>query len=259
MATLLTSRIVAAAGAAICAALAWREFRSVRAEAVYTEGIGAPTDAPARDTPGRLERYLEARALDPGEPLYALRCGQILQTRASALRGPERTAMLNDALGHFEASLAIAPLDPRAQAEAGRALDGLGRSEESAARLDAALVVGRRHPSALETVARHSARRFAQSRDPSDLRRGLLAAREGLEIRDRPAPGAENHGSAPGTGSMRQLLSQTAGPGTDELILATGGDPALLLTAAALMPDSRAAERERVLAEAARLGAERTQ
>lgn len=255
MARTALARAAAAVFAISCAALAAREVRSVCAEAEYTEGIGAPTDAPGRDAPGRLDRYLAARAIDPEEPLYALRCGQILLTRAGSLRGVERTAQLAAALAHVEAAVAGAPLDPRGRSEAGRILDALGRDAEAAVHLDAALVVGRRHPAALDTVGRTSARRFARTRDPAELRRALAAAAEGLDILRSPAPGASGHGSAPGTGGVRQLLAQTAGPSADEVFLAAGDDVRLVGAAAELMPTERGAERTRILAEIDRLRA----
>ncbi len=120
--------------------LASAAVRFLTAEISYGAGLGYGT-APFRDLPGRLGHYEEAIRIDPDEPLYALRAGELLLERAR--RDPAaRGALLEAALAHLRRALVLDPIDARVRVGLAQALAAQGRLAESLEQAEVAVRLG---------------------------------------------------------------------------------------------------------------------
>jgi len=247
-------RVLRCAAAALALGLAAAAGRTWWAESAYTEGLGA-TASPSEDVPGRLERYEEARRRDPGEPLYALRTGQILLGRAEgAAAPPTRREGLLAAEPLLAESVRLFPLDSQSHAAWSQALAGLGDADLAIREADAALLLGPRRPTTYEWAIRWFARRWDRVRDDRCLARLFRTAMRAEEaVRDPPSdvPPVE----PPGAGTLRRLLASSDAPTAEDLIRAAGTEPDLLRFAAERMRAHRPLDAERLEAHAVRVAA----
>jgi hypothetical protein len=159
-------------------------LRALYAEAAYESGLDLAVDpriGPAQDVPGRLEAYEEAMRRDPGEPLYALRAGQIRLQRAARRDGSVDARELTDARGLLERASALRPLDsrPRAQlADAARLAGDAGGALRAAAE---ATALAPRAPGPMRVAVDVGLWAWRENGDPAALRTALAA---GASLRD---------------------------------------------------------------------------
>lgn len=251
---------VAAAAAAL--ALAASEVRTWRAEQAYQRGVRATdprsgdevVDDVLRDVPGRLEAYEAAARIDPGEPLYALRAGQMHVLRAGRRPPPpdrgERVAAARELL---ERSLRALPLDSRAHDALAQAAVLDGDADGALRDSRRAVLLGRRRSSALEQASRRCAWAWRRTGDPDALRDAAEVARLGFEILDGADPSVAPPRAAPGVRPLQSLLAAEDGPGVDDLLLAVRGRPELAAAAARAL-DAVDADAARQLRERAGAG-----
>jgi tetratricopeptide (TPR) repeat protein len=122
--------------------LAFAAVPAIRADVVYGAAVGYGSD-PTEDRPGRLEAYEEAANLDPREPLYALRAGDLRSSRAKT-QLDARTEHLRAAHEHYLRAVRLAPLDPRARIGLAQALADDGEAEAARLQIRHSVVLGPR-------------------------------------------------------------------------------------------------------------------
>jgi len=242
----LIGRAARVALAATALALASAQARTWWAEQAYEEGLGLPdprtgeTAAGAlRDVPGRLHAYEVACARDPDEPLYAVRAGQIEQSRAVRTPvGPERAVHLRSAREHLERAARLQPLDAATQETLAQVLTYERDLPGALRRTRSAVLTG-------PATRPCSTRRRGASPGPGPdarsgrPRRAVDAARLGLDLADGRDPALPRLGRVPGVQATAALLRSSAAPTQDDLLSALGGRPDLLRTAARLVEDVR--------------------
>lgn len=240
----MIERAAGLAAAAAALLLAASAARTWRAERMYEAGIDlgvpatdeAPEDQPARDVAGRLEAYERAVAADPGQPLYALRAGQILLQRAARRPRPDdRDDLVRRATARLRDAIRLHPLE-------GRAHDAVAQSLAMSDDLDGALrhtllsvLLSPRRPSALDRASSRYAWVWRRTLDPDVLTRALDTARLGYEFADGRSKDLGEMRWAPGTRAVEDLLAAPAGPTRDDLELAVRGRDDLREPAARLL------------------------
>ena len=235
----MTGALARVAAALAALVLASFEARTWWAEQAYEAGIyavdprtGEPaTDQPARDLPGRLEWYEEALARDPGEPLYALRAGQIRLHRATR-RPPPTDARAELARARHLLGIALpgAPLDSHVHSALSHALMTTGDLDGVAWHSRAAAILGPRRISTLEPAAQRLVWAWRIRDDPSFLAGAIDAARLGYELSDGREPSLPPMGWLPAAGTVARLFASPDRPPRRDLDLVVGMRPDLLPT-----------------------------
>lgn len=256
----MNRRAVRVAAAAAAVGLAVLQIRTWRAERAYERGIwatdprtGRPaTDAPARDVPGRLEAYDEARSLDPSNPLYGLRAAQIEIARvARAPRDAARDERVSRVHDRLRDVLAAAPLEGRAHDALAHVFAENGDLDGAIDRTRRSVALAKRRPSTLEVAAHRFVWGWRRTWDPDILASALDVARLGYELKDGRDPSLGPDG-APGTGPVRELLASAGGPTVDDVRLAIRGREELRDAAARLLDAVRPEDAAKLRAEAPR-------
>ncbi len=223
----------------MCLALAAVAARTVRAELAYGAGL-APHADPVRDVPGRLDAYEEAADLGPGNPLYALRAGQIRLMRAGRSR-EARTTELAAAEAWFRRAVALHPVEARARAGLAQVLLARGEPDAAARESARSFRLAPRSPGVIGRSGAMFVLEWRRTRDPAALRGALRCAEAGERIRETSIPRG-----------IAKLLAQEPVPNVAAFLEAVGGESSLLRTAAALIAPARPADAEMLAAAAAR-------
>jgi hypothetical protein len=207
--------LLAAAGAALCAAAA---LRTAWAEWAYDrEGLALgddPEASPAADVPGRLEAFEEAARREPCEALYRLRAAQIRLRRVR--RGDVDRAELAAARASLAEAARLRPMDFRVRSTMARAARLADDPAAAVSEAAAALRLAPRAPGALYDAVAIDVWAWRRARDPAYLTAALRATR------DLVSTGASNP-----TGALATAFA-SAGPDlAADLAQATSGDDSL--------------------------------